>query len=147
MNEPMQINDTNIKTNSKIVWMGIQASAPMLLIVVVGMDKLSLLEPILPDLRNVFLIICGLSIAAPFLFLGHFKRIQNKIRDNLQLGIENESTELQRYFTFLVIGMCLCDLSAMFGMMLYITVGDYFFSLIFIAVSFFLGFLYKPELT
>jgi hypothetical protein len=42
--------------------------------------------------------------------------------------------------------MSLCNLPGMFGFVLYIIAGDLKFALIFIGVSFFLGYLYKPEL-
>lgn len=146
MNERKQLNDTNIKTNSKIVWFGMQSSALMFIVLVFFMDKASLLEPILPDLRNTFIGLCVISITTPFMFLGYFKRVQNKIRDNLQLDMDNMPSELHRYVTFLVLGMSLCSLSAMSGILLYITAGDLKYSLFFIGVSFLLGFLYKPEL-
>ncbi len=146
MNQAKQLNDTNIKTNSKIFWSSMQASSPMFLVLVYFMDKQSLLDPIVPDLNNIFIGLCVISVVAPFVFLGHFKRIQNIIQDNLKIGVDNEATELQRYFTFLVIGMALCNLSSMFGLVLYIVAGDYFYSLFFIAISFLLGFMYKPEL-
>ena len=147
MNQPVQLNDTNIQTNTKMFWSAMQASAPMFLVVVYLMHSQSIMDPILPDLRNIFIGLCIISIVAPFIFLGHFKRLQNKIRDNVKIGIDNEPAELQRYFSFLVIGMALCELPAMFGLVLYITVGDLFYSLFFIGLSFFLGFLYKPELS
>lgn len=146
MNQPKQFNDTNIKAQSKIVWMAMQSSVPILLVIVYFMNKLSLLEPVLPDLKNIFIGLCVISIASPFTILGFFKRLQNKIRDNLQLAIDNEPAELQRYFSFLLIGMALCNLSSMLGFVLYVIAGDYFYSLFFITISFFLGFLYKPEL-
>ncbi|MBL1142573.1 MAG: hypothetical protein HND53_11120 [Proteobacteria bacterium] len=146
MNQPKQFNDTNIKRQSKIVWMTMQSSAPILIAIVYFMNKLSLLEAIMPDIRNIFIGLCVISIALPFTLLGFFKRLQNKIHDNLKLGMDNEPAELQRYFTFLLIGMALCELSSMLGLVLYIVAGDYFYSLFFITVSFFLGFLYKPDL-
>lgn len=147
MNEPRQFNDTNIKRQCKIIWSAMQSSAPMFLVTVYILETLSILDPILPDLRNILLGLAALSVAAPFLLLGHFKRQQNTVRDNLKLGIDNEASQLQRYFTFMLIGISLCNLSSMFGIVLYIVAGDYFYSLFFIAVSFFLGFLYKPDLS
>ncbi len=146
MNQQKQFNDINIRTSSKIFWMVMQSSVPMLLVIVYFMHKLSLLDPVLPDMKNIFIGLCVVSIASPFPFLGYFKRLQNKVRDNLKLGMDNEPAELQRYFTFLVIGMSLCNLSSMFGLILYIIAGDYFYSIFFIAVSFLLGFMYKPDL-
>ncbi len=146
MNQAKQLNDTNIKTNTKVFWIAMQSSVPMLLVLVYFMNKLSLLDPVLPELRNIFIGLCVINIAAPFTFLAYFRRVQNKVRDNLRLGMDNEPAELQRYFSFLLVGMSLCNLSSMFGLILYIISGDYFYSLFFIAVSFLLGFLYKPEL-
>jgi hypothetical protein len=146
MNQPKQFNDTNIKRQCNIIWMAMQSSVPMLLVLVYFMHKQSLLEAILPELRNVFMILCVVSIASPFILIGNFKRLQNKVRDNQKLGIDNDPADLQRYFSFLLIGIALCNLSSMLGLVLYIIAGDYFYSLIFITISFFLGFLYKPEL-
>lgn len=146
MNQQKQLNDTNVRKNTKVFWMAMQSSAPMLLVLVYFMNKLSLLDPVLPELRNIFISLCVISIAAPFPFLGYFKRVQNKIRDNLKLSIDNEPVDIQRYFSFLVVGLSLCNASSMLGVVLYIIAGDYFYSLFFITISFFLGFLYKPEL-
>ena len=64
----------------------------------------------------------------------------------MQLGIDNTPSDLQTYITYLVIGMSLCNLPAMLGLVLYILVIDLNTSLFFIAASFLLGFLYKPDL-
>ena len=146
MNQPAQLNDENIKTVSKTIWFTIQASPPMLIIFVYFSNILGLIPPIMPEIKSIFVIICFLSIGAPFILLGNFKKLQNKVRDNIQLGIDNETPDLQKYYTFLVIGMALCDASAMFGFVLFVLTGDVAYSYFFIAVSFLLGFLYKPEL-
>lgn len=146
MNQPQQLNDTLVKTNSKVLWFGLLASSPMFIVVVIYMDKLLQQEPILPDLKNILIGICLLSIPVPLALLGKFKRHQHMIRDNVRLGIENTTADLQRYITYLIIGMSLCNLPVMFGLVLYFLVGDLNLSLFFIGISFFLGFLYKPDL-
>jgi len=146
MNQANQLNEKNLKTTCKIFWSAMQASSPIFLVLVYFMNKISLLEPIVPEFKNILIGLCIVCVSAPFIFLGHFKRAQNKVMDNIKIGIDNETSDLQRYFSFLVIGMALCNSSAMFGLVLYITTGDYFYSLFFIAVSFLLGFMYKPEL-
>ncbi|GEM_PF-2031413 len=146
MNKPQQLNDTHIRNNSKILWFGMLASSPMFLIVVFYMDKLQLQEAILPDLKNILIGICILSIPLSLVLLGRFKRHQNKIRDNILLGIDNTAIDLQTYITYIVIGMSLCNLPAILGLVLYILIRDLYISLFFIVISFFLGFLYKPEL-
>ena len=146
MNKPQPLNDKHIRNNSKTLWFGMLASAPMFLITVFYIDKLQLQEPILPDLKNILIGICTLSIPLSLLLLGRFKRHQHKIRDNIQLGIDNTPTDLQTYISHIVIGMSLCNLPAMLGLVLYILVIDLYLSLFFIVVSFFLGFLYKPDL-
>jgi len=146
MNKPQQLNDTHIRNNGKMLWYGLLASSPMFLVAVFYMDKLQLQEPILPDLKNILIGICILSIPLSLLLLGRFKRHQHKIRDNIQLGIDNTPADLQTYITNMIIGMSLCNLPAMLGLVLYILVVDLYLSLFFIVVSFFLGFLYKPDL-
>tara|TARA_R110002072_G_scaffold3803_3_gene27135 strand:+ start:4785 stop:5228 length:444 start_codon:yes stop_codon:yes gene_type:complete len=146
MNKPQQLNVAHIINISKILWFGMLASSPMFLIAIFYMDKLRLLEPALPELKNILSGICVLSIPLALILLGRFKRHQHKIRDNIQLGIDNTPTDLQSYITYIVIGMSLCNLPAMLGLVLYILVTDLYLSLFFIVVSFFLGFLYKPEL-
>lgn len=146
MNKPQPLNDTHIKNNSKILWFGMLASPPMFIVAVYYMDKLQILEPIMPDIKNILTGICALSIPLSLILLGRFKRHQLKIRDNLQLGIDNTPTDLQTYITYMVIGMSLCNLPAILGMVHYMLVGDLYLSLFFIIVSFFLGLLYKPDL-
>lgn len=73
MNKPQQLNDTHIRNNSKILWFGMLASSPMFLIVVFYMDKLQLQEAILPDLKNILIGICILSIPLSLVLLGRFK--------------------------------------------------------------------------
>ncbi|MGB1800739.1 MAG: hypothetical protein ACPHLK_07930 [Gammaproteobacteria bacterium] len=146
MNQPAQLTDENIKKVSKTIWFAIQASPLMLMVFVYFSNMLNLMHSVMPEMKDIFIIICFLSIGTPFFLLGHFKKLQNKIRDNIQLGIDNESSDLQRYYTFLVIGLALCDASAMFGFVLFILSGDVAYSYFFIAISFLLGFLYKPEL-
>ncbi len=146
MNRPTQLNDTIVKTNSKILWFGLLSSPLIFGVMVYFMDKLAVLEPVLPDLNNIFIGLCIISIASPFILLGYFKRIQNTVRDNIQLGMDNSPEDLQRYLMFLIIGMSLCNLSGVFGLVLYILAGNLKYSLFFIAVSFCLGFLYQPEL-
>ena len=146
MNKPQQLNDKHIKNNSKILWFGMLASSPMLLVAVFYMDKLQLQEPILPDLKNILIGICVLTIPLSLLLLGRFKRHQHKVRDNMQLEIDNTTTDLQTYITYLIISMSLCNLPAILGLVLYFLVGDLYLSLFFIVVSFFLGFLYRPDL-
>ena len=146
MNKPQRLNDTHIRNNSKILWFGMLASSPMFVVAVFYMDKLHLQEPIIPDFKNILIGICLLSIPLSLILLGRFKRHQYKIRDNIQLGIDNTPTDLQSYITYIIIGMSLCNLPAMLGLVLYFLVIDLYLSLFFIIVSFFLGFLYKPEL-
>jgi hypothetical protein len=146
MNQVSQLSDENIKKISKTIWFTIQASPPMLIVFVYFSNMLGLIPPVMPEIKSIFVIICFLSIGAPFVLLGHFKKLQNTVRDNIQLGIDNEPSDLQRYYTFLVIGMALCNTSAMFGFVLFVLSGDVIYSYFFIAVSFLLGFLYKPEL-
>jgi hypothetical protein len=146
MNKPQPLNDTHIKSNSKVLWFGMLASAPMFIVAVYYMDKLQLQEPIMPDIKNILTGICALSIPLSLILLGRFKRHQFKIRDNLQLGIDNTPTDLQTYITYMIIGMSLCNLPAILGLVLYLMVSDLYLSLFFIGISFFLGFLYKPEL-
>ncbi len=146
MNKPQPLNDTHIRNNSKILWFGLLASSPMFLVTVFYMDKLQLQEPILPDLKNILIGICVLSIPLSLILLGKFKRHQLKIRDNMQLGIDNAPSDLQKYITYIVVGMSLCNLPAMLGLVLYILAIDLYLSLFFIVISFFLGFLYKPDL-
>ena len=146
MNRQVQLNDENIKKVSKTIWFAIQASPPMLIGFVYLMNMLNVMPPVMPEMKSIFVIICFLSIGAPFILLGHFKKRQNKISDNIQLGIDNEKADLQGYYTFLVIGLSLCNASAMFGFVLFILSGDVAYSYFFIAVSFLLGFLFKPEL-
>ena len=146
MNKPQQLNVAHIINISKILWFGMLASSPMFLIAIFYMDKLQLLEPVLPELKNILTGICILSIPLSLILLGRFKRHQHKVRDNIQLDIDNTPTDLQSYITYIVIGMSLCNLPAMLGLVLYILVTDLYLSLFFIVVSFFLGFLYKPEL-
>ena len=146
MDKPQPLNDTHIKNNSKILWFGMLASAPMFIVAVYYMDKLQILEPIMPEIKNILTGICALSIPLSLMLLGRFKRHQLKIRDNLQLGIDNTPTDLQTYITYIVIGMSLCNLPAILGLVLYLMVADLYLSLFFIAVSFSFGFLYKPEL-
>ncbi len=147
MNQVNQLNDTTIKANSKVLWFGMQASPPMLMAFIYFINKYSQIEPILPELKNIFIGICLISIASPFILLGYFKRLQHKVSDNMRMGMDNSPTELQRYIAFLVIGMALCNFTAMFGFVLYMMAGEIKYALFFISVSFFLGFLYKPELT
>tara|TARA_R110002111_G_scaffold260133_4_gene330938 strand:- start:2512 stop:2955 length:444 start_codon:yes stop_codon:yes gene_type:complete len=146
MNKPQQLNIAHIINTSKILWFGMLASSPMFLIAIFYMDKLQLLEPVLPELKNILTGICILSIPLSLILLGRFKRHQHKVRDNIHLDIDNTPTDLQSYITYIVIGMSLCNLPAMLGLVLYILVTDLYLSLFFIVVSFFLGFLYKPEL-
>ena len=146
MNQVTQLTDENIKKVSNTIWFAIQASPPMLIVFVYFSNMLDLIPPVMPELKSIFVIVCFLSIGAPFILLGHFKKLQNRIRDNIQLGIDNETSDLQRYYTFLVIGLALCDACAMFGFVLFVLSGDVTYSYFFIAVSFLLGFLFKPEL-
>lgn len=146
MNQPAQLTDVNIKKASNTIWFAMQASPLMLIVFVYFSNMLNLMPPLMLEMKSIFIIICFLSIGTPFILLGHFKKSQNKIRDNRQLDINNELSDLQRYYTFLVIGLALCDASAMFGFVLFILSGDVTYSYFFIAVSFLLGFLFKPEL-
>lgn len=146
MNQVSQLTDENIKKVSKTIWFAIQTSPPMFIVFVYFMNMLELMPPIMPEMRSIFVIIGFLSIGAPFILLGHFKKRQNRIRDNIQLGIDNETADLQGYYTFLVIGLSLCNASSMFGFVLFILTGDVIYSYFFIACSFLLGFLFKPEL-
>ena len=142
MNEAKPFDDTTIK----ILWHAMQASTLMLIPIIYVLNHFIQLEPIMPDLKNIFIGICIISAAAPFTIHSFFKREQLIIRENIQTGIENTPEKLKRYFIFLLIGMSLCNLPGMFGFVLYIIAGDLKFALIFIGVSFFLGYLYKPEL-
>lgn len=146
MNQPAQLTDVNIKKASNTIWFAMQASPLMLIVFVYFSNMLNLIPPFMPEMKSIFIIICFLNIGTPFILLGHFKKLQNKIRDNRQLDINNEPSDLQRYYTFLVIGLALCGASAMFGFVLFILSGDVTYSYFFIAVSFLLGFLFKPEL-
>jgi len=142
MNEVKPFDDATLK----VFWYAMQCGILMLIPFIYVLNHFIHLEPIMPDLRNIFVGVCIISIAAPFTLLGYFKRLQLKIRDNIQSGMEITQAELQRYFMILLIGMSLCDIPSMFGLVLYVIAGDLTYSLIFIGVSFFLGLLYKPDL-
>ena len=141
-----QLNDTTVKTNSKILWLGMQANAPIIMAIVLFINKLLQLEPISPDLKNILIGLCVISIPMPLFILNYFKRKQREIRDNMQLGMDNSPKDLQRYFSLLVIGMSICSLPAMFGLILFILAKELPVAIFFICVSFFLGFLFKPVL-
>ena len=145
MNDRKQLDDTVIKTSSTMLWIGMQASMPMFVVAIFYMGKI-LLEPVLPELKNVIIGICILSIPVPFILLNRFKRSQRKIRDNLRLGIDNLPADLQRYITYLITGMSLCGLPGILGLIYYIFVNDVTLSLVFIGIAFSLGFLFKPDL-
>ncbi len=146
MNQVKHLTDENIENMSKTIWFAMQASPPMFIVFVYFSKKLNLILAVMPEIKSIFIIICFLSIGAPFILLGYFKKLQNKVRDNIQLGVDNAPSELQHYYTFLVIGLALCDACAIFGFVLFIFSGDITYSYFFIAVSFLLGFLFKPEL-
>ncbi len=146
MNQVKHLTDENIENISKTIWFVMQASPPMLIVFVYFSNMLDLIPAVMPEIKSIFIIICFLSIGAPFILLGYFKKLQNKVGDNMQLGIDNAPSELQHYYTFLVIGLALCDACAIFGFVLFIFSGDITYSYFFIAVSFLLGFLFKPEL-
>lgn len=134
MNGAEPFNDTTIK----ILWKAMQVSTLMLIPVIYILNYFVPLEPIMPDLKNVFIGICIISAATPLAIRNFFKREQVKIRENIQSGVENPPEKLRRYFISLLVGMS--------GFILYIIAGDLKFALIFIGISFFPGYLFKPEL-
>jgi hypothetical protein len=146
MNNQIQLDNNSVKSSSKTLWLGMIASDLMFIVFIFLMHKFAQLEPFMPDLKSAFIAIGFVSIAAPFLTLGHFKKLQNKVRDNIRLDIDSEPAELQRYISFLVIGMALCSLPSMFGFLLYLMAGELNYALILICAAFFLGFMYKPEI-
>jgi hypothetical protein len=146
MDNQNQLNDISVKSSSSVLWLGMIASDPMFIVMIYLMNNFVQLEPVLPELKTIFISLGFISIAIPFFFLGNFKRLQNKVRDNIRLGMDNSPTELQRYITFLVIGMALCSMPAMFGFVLYLMAGEIKFALILIGAAFCLGLMYKPEL-
>ena len=142
-----KIDDSTVKMNSKIIWFGLLANSPIFITVILFMDKMLQQDAIMPESKNIFIGICVLSIPLSLILLNKFKRLQNTIRDNLQLGIENTRVDLQKYMTLMVIGMSLANLPTIMGLVFYIMIGDLYLALFFIALSFPLGFLYKPELS
>ena len=146
MNKSKQLNNHTVKTSSKILWLGMQANAPVFIAVVFIMNGLLQLEPFGPELKNIMIGLSVFSIATPFFILGHFKRKQREIRDNMKLDMDNSPNDLQRYMTFLVTGMSLCSLPAILGLILFILAKEIPIAIFFICVSFFLGFLFKPVL-
>lgn len=142
MNEVKQFDDSTVK----VLWYTMQSGILLFIPLIYILNNYVHIGPIMPNLKNILIGLCLISAAAPFSLLGYFKRTQRKIRDNIKLGMEVAPEELQRYFMFLLIGMSLCHLSGMFGLVLYIVASDLKYALIFIIISFFLGFLYKPEL-
>ena len=142
MNEEKSFNDATIM----MFWYTMQGGILMLIPFIYILNHYVHIGPIMPNLNNVFIGICFISIAAPFSLLGYFKRMQLKIRGDIQSGQEPAPEELQRLFIFLLIGMSLCHLSGMLGLVLYIIASNLKYTLFFIGVSFLLGFLYKPSL-
>ena len=146
MSTHQQLNDTTVKNSSKVIWFGIQASVPMFIAAILILEYMVQFEPIMPEFKNIFIGLTAVTIPTPFFLLNLFKRKQLELRDNIQLGMENTTKELQRYLFLLVIGLSLCNLSAAFGLVLYVITGLVELSIFFICVSLLLGFLYKPSL-
>ena len=146
MSTQQQLNDTTVKMTSKVIWFGTQASVPIFIAAIIALEHIVKFQPITPDLKNIFIGLCVVSTPIPFVILNMFKRNQRQINDNIQLGMENASKDLQRYLSLLVIGLSLCNLTAVFGLILYIISGEVELSIFFICISFLLGFLYKPAL-
>ena len=146
MSTPQQLNDTTIKTTSKLIWLGIQASVPLFVVAILMLDKVMRFDPIMPEFKNIFIGLCVLGIPVPFFVFNLFKRKQLEIRNNIQSGMGNESKDLLRYMSLLIIGMSLCNLTAALGLILYIISGDAELAVFFITLSLLLGFLFKPSL-
>ncbi len=141
------LNDTTVKTTSKVVWFAIQSSAPLFIIAILLFEYIAELQPVLVELRNVFIGLCVVSLPTPFIILNLFKQKQREVSNNIQLGMDNDAKLLQSYMSLLIIGLSLCNLSAVLGLILYITTGEIELSIFFIIVSLLLGFLYKPSLS
>ena len=146
MHENNQLNDSNIKTNSKLVWFGLQASTPFLAMVIVIMNSVLLMEPIMPDIKHILIGISVLTIPVAFMLTNRFRSSEREIINNKHAGIENTVGVLQTYIQYLVFGMSLAQLPAMLGIVLYLIAGEVPFSMFFIFVSFTIGFFYKPSL-
>lgn len=140
------LDENNIRTSSKMLWFGMQASPLMLAGCILLMENIIKQEAIMPELKTILMSVCILGIPLGFILSSRFRRIEQEIQDNFYATIENPKSLLQRYITFLVFGMMLCEIPAMFGLVLYIMTGEVYLSLFFIVCSFALGFLYKPEL-
>ena len=140
------LNNITLKSMSKVIWFGIQASVPVFIVILVLMDQVIKFEPVVPALKPILIGLCIISIPAPFVILNRFKRKQLEISNNIQLGMSSDTKNLQRYLSLLIIGLSLCNLTAAFGLILYIISGEIELSIFFIIVSLLLGFLYKPAL-
>ncbi len=141
-----KVDDSTIKATSTMIWFAMQSSAPMLAACLYIMENYVKIDPILPELKTIFICISILTIPLVFVLTNRFRQSEREISGNLHAGIENEKKLLQRYITYLVIGLSLCGLPAMFGLVLYIISGEILISVIFIALSFIFGFFYKPAL-
>lgn len=146
MNQANPLNDNTLKSNSKMIWLGLQASTPFLAMVILVMDSVAQMEPIVPNIKNILIAISVLTIPAAFFLTTRFRNSENEIKNNIHAGVDNPPETLQTYIQFLVFGMSLVELPAILGIVLYITTGEVLFSMFFIFVSFALGFFYKPSL-
>ena len=146
MSTHQPFNDTIVKTTSKVIWFGIQSSVPIFIAAILALKFIANFEPIMPDLKNIFMGICVFTIPLPFFLLNQFRRKQREINGNIQLGMDNAPKDLQRYMSLLIIGLSLCNLSAAFGLVLFVISGAMEPAIFFTCISFLLGFLYKPTL-
>lgn len=138
------LDNSTIVTSSKVIWSSMQASTLILAPCIYFMDKFLQFDPIAPDLKIVFLLICAASIPLAFTLNSKFRLKEREITANLYSGAESPRPLLQSYIKFLIIGLALCNFPAMFGLVLYLISGDVNLSMSFVAVGFGLGFLYKP---
>ena len=146
MQQAHQLDDNTVKNSSKFLWLGLQGSTLFLAGCLFILNNVVKLEPIVPEFKNIMIGLCLISIPATFFLIGRMRQSERDIRENIHSGIENSHAVLQRYITWLVIGMALAELPAIFALAMYMLTGEMMISLFFIFVSFIIGFFYKPAL-
>jgi hypothetical protein len=129
-----------------VLWLGMLGSPVTLWITLVVLDKLSILQKIQSGFGDYFFYIGLLFILPAILLLRLFKAANKTYLNDLQRSVSGADGAYNKFRQTMIIGMAVADVPATVAVALYFLSGDLDKSVLLVASSFILCFLFKPEL-
>lgn len=130
----------------KVLWLSMSASPVTFWIVLVVMDKLSVLSRVQSEYSEYAFYTGLLFILPAAVLLRFFKKTNKKYLLDRRMSVLPDKKSFEKLKKDMVLGLAVADVPATLSIVYYFMSGDFDKSILLVASSFIICFLFKPEL-